>query len=423
MTASSFSRARVLALELATGAVEEPSGHAPVPAPRRAHVVVRLHGHPIGGLDVSLDDIADLCEEAARSLRAEIVEHLQRDGVEAGDRPLLEAVRAASCADDITRAPEPAPSITVAVATLRNPIAAVQTVEQILRSPYAPFDVVVVDNDDDHGAVASAFSERFADDPRVRWVHEPRRGLSVARNRGLREAVGEIVVFTDDDVVADPTWLPAIARAFCADPEVACVSGAIVAAEMETPAQGWLEQYGGFNKGFSRQVYDLGDHRRDTPLYPYDAGRFGSGANTAFRTAVLRGMGGFSEVLGAGTPTHGGEDIDVLRRVVTSGHRLVYEPAALVWHHHRRSYDALRRQLFRYGVGFSATVTKWLVEDRDVAQDVVRRLPAGFRHVLHASSTKNEHKTAFYPSQLTWLERLGMLVGPIAYFRSRRRAR
>lgn len=422
MTASSFSRARVLALELATGAVEEPSGHAPVPTPRRAHVVVRLHGHPIGGLDVLLDEVPDLRAEAVRTLRSEIVDHLRRDGIEPGDRPLLDLAGATTCAEDVTSAPERGPSITVAVATLRNPVAALRTVEQILRSPYAPFDVVVVDNDDDHRALANAFSERFPDERRVRWVHEPRRGLSVARNRGLREAGGEIVVFTDDDVVVDATWLPAIARAFSADPEVACVSGAIVAAEMETPAQGWLEQYGGFNKGFSRQVYDLDDNRRTTPLYPYDAGRFGSGANTAFRTAILREMGGFSEVLGAGTPTHGGEDIDVLRRVVTGGHRLVYEPAALVWHHHRRSYDALRRQLFRYGVGFSATVTKWLVEDGDVARDVVRRIPAGLHHVLHASSAKNQHKTAFYPSQLTWLERFGMLVGPIAYYRSRRRA-
>ena len=91
------------------------------------------------------------------------------------------------------------------------------------------------------------------------------------------------------------------------------MTGAILPAEQETRAQLWLEEYGGFHKGFRRQVFDLTTHRRDTALYPYDAGQFGSGANMAFRTDVLRAMGGFAVDLGAGTPAHGGEDIDVLR--------------------------------------------------------------------------------------------------------------
>jgi len=230
-------------------------------------------------------------------------------------------------------------------------------------------------------------------------------------------------VFTDDDVLVDEHWVARLVEAFAAAPRVACVSGAILPAEQETQPQLWLEEYGGFHKGFRREIFDLTAHRRDTPLYPYDSGRFGSGANLAFRADVLRALGGFAVDLGAGTPAHGGEDLDILRRVITAGHTVVYEPAALMWHRHRRSMEALRRQMFRYGVGLSATVTKWLLEDRAVAADVLRRLPAGARHVLSPASRKNQGKSSSFPAELTWRERLGILCGPVCYLRSRRRVR
>jgi len=133
---------------------------------------------------------------------------------------------------------------------------------------------------------------------------------------------------------------------------------------------------------------------------------------------VLRAMRGFDEVLGAGTPTRGGEDLDLLCRTITDGHTLVYEPAALLWHLHRRPYRALRRQMYSYGMGLSATVTKWLL-DKGTSRQVLSRLPAGVGRVLRPDSTKNAAKTPDYPAELNRLEVLGLLVGPVAYLRSR----
>jgi GT2 family glycosyltransferase len=259
----------------------------------------------------------------------------------------------------------------------------------------------------------------FAGDDRVRWVHEPRQGLSFARNAGLAAARGEIVVFTDDDVLVDRHWVARLVAAFDAAAGVACVTGAILPAEQETQAQVWLEEYGGFHKGFSREVFNATTHRRDTPLYPYDSGQFGSGANMAFRVRALQELGGFAVDLGAGTPAHGGEDLDVLRRTISAGHTVVYEPSALMWHHHRRSLEALRRQMYRYGVGLTATVTKWVLEDRQVAADVARLLPRGLFHVAAPGSTKNQGKSTTFPGALTRLELAGMAAGPVAYLRSR----
>lgn len=417
-----FRPRRVLAVDLDTGRVEYPDPDRPAEH-LPARVLVRWLGQPVGMVEVEGDDRA--------VVKAATEEAWQRFRSELGAVAEARGVRAPGAPEDLTTAgvsappvpPEPRPLVTVTIASFRSTDSTIATTRRVLAGSWTPLEVVVVDNDADGGPLDAAFTAEFGGDPRVRWVHEPRQGLSFARNAGLAAARGAYVVFTDDDVLVDEHWVARLVEAFGAVPHAACVTGAILPAEQETRAQLWLEEYGGFHKGFRRQVFDLGTHRRDTPLYPYDAGQFGSGANMAFRTDVLRAMGGFAVDLGAGTPAHGGEDIDVLRRVVTAGHAIVYEPAALMWHRHRRSMAALRRQMFRYGVGLSATVAKWLSEDRAVAADVVRRLPAGARHVLSPASRKNQNKSATFPPVLTRLERLGLLCGPVAYGRSRRRAR
>jgi O-antigen biosynthesis protein len=417
-----FARSIATSIDIVSGAELRPSDELPVPLPRHIHIVLRLHGHLIGDVSTTYSPDMDLLsvarEYAWENLRPLIEHHLAEDGLPVPETIEDLANTEDACSVPLNQAPENAPFITVALATVGNEQACLATVDRILSSTYPNFELVVVDNSPgatDFGEMLS----RHTSDERVRFAHETRKGLSFARNRGLQEARGEIVIFTDDDVMTDPGWLFAFAHNFAADAGVACVTGSILAAEIETPAQAWLEQYGGYNKGFQRQVFDLDENRLDTPLYPYDSGQFGSGANIAFRADVLRKMGAFSVDLGAGTPAHGGEDIDILRRVITSGNRLVYEPSAFLWHYHRRSYAALRRQMFRYGVGLSATVTKWLIEDPRTTIEVARRLPAGARHVLSPNSKKNRNKTSYYPRRLTWLERAGLAAGPFLYLKSR----
>ena len=159
--------------------------------------------------------------------------------------------------------------------------------------------------------------DALADHPvTVRYVREGRPGLARAHNAALPHVTGEVVAFTDDDVEVDPHWLRRLTDGF-ADPRVGCVTGMIFPAEVETPAQAWIEAHAGFGKGFERQVFDLDEHRPDDRLFPFTAGRLGSGANMAFRTSVLLDLGGFDETLGVGTPARGGDDLaafyDVIR--------------------------------------------------------------------------------------------------------------
>src|SRR5438270_12782283 len=105
-------------------------------------------------------------------------------------------------------------------------------------------------------------------------------------------ARGEIVAFTDDDVVVDRYWLAELVRGFSMAADVVCVTGLVMPLELETQAQLWFEEFGDSTQRFTLRIFDLQEHHPNTPLYPY-AGSFGSAANMAFRTAFLRSVGGF----------------------------------------------------------------------------------------------------------------------------------
>ena len=103
--------------------------------------------------------------------------------------------------------------------------------ESLLRDDYPAFDVVVVDNTD-----KGSFNPTIRGDERIRVVREGRRGLSRARNTGIRSARYDILAFIDDDVTVDAGWMRAIASAL-EDESIAGVTGLVVPAELETRAQ------------------------------------------------------------------------------------------------------------------------------------------------------------------------------------------
>jgi hypothetical protein len=259
--------------------------------------------------------------------------------------------------------------------------------------------------------------------PALRYVRTDRPGLGTAHNEGLAVAQGELVAITDDDVIVDKQWLSALAQAFREVPEAACATGLILPLELETYEQELIEQYGGFARGFERRVYSLHQHRPEDPLFPYTAGRFGSGANMAFATDALRDIGGFDSALGVGTPARGGDDLAAFVSVLLAGHALVYEPAAIIRHRHHRNYPALRAMAEGYGIGFGAYLASLVTAHPSTLLDVARRAPSAVAYLLGADSPKNRGKSSNYPKELTTLERLGMLRGPWGYVKSRWRYR
>lgn len=400
---------------------------------RRALVLARLHTCPLGLVEVDLVQGAtlssqQLAERLWTALAPRIQTHLREDGLEQIDRlpvsglpasaPRCERERAAFLAD--------APFVSVIVPTRERPERLRTALGSILDCdyPHERYEIVVVDNAPTTDGTARLLREEFAGaGPPVRYLREDAPGSASARNRGLRDIEGELVAFTDDDVRVDRLWLTEIARGFTIEPDAACVSGLLVPWELEAAPQLWFEEYGGFSQGFDRRVYDLTENRpADDPLYPYAAGRFGTANNLAFRRSALLALGGFDPALGNGTPALGGVDFEMLLRTILRGHRILYQPSAIVHHLHRVDYQSLRNQIYAYGAGMSAVMLKTLGADPRLIPDfALRRLPRGLWFALSPRSSKNHNKRSDYPSELTRLELRGLLEGPLLYARSRRK--
>ena len=427
-TFSAFRSVRILEVELGH---ELPAIPAELASGKRhdvAFVLVRLHSVPIGSVALELGEHGLNASDHARAiwseLSSDINEHLVEDGLGRASELPAGGLRSRSrprCLQARDAALAEAPLATVVIATRDRPGSLEVCLDSVLRLDYPRYEVIVVDNAPTTSETRDLVENRYGGHLDVRYVRHDRRGLARARNRGLAEARGELVAFTDDDVIVDRWWLLGLATGFDAD-RIGCVTGMILPAEIETPSQAWLEQYGGFTKGFRKRMFDISENRPETILFPYAAGMFGSGANMAFRTEILRRIGGFDAAIGAGTRARGGEDLAAFFDVVADGYTLVYAPGALVYHRHRRDYESLREQAYAYGVGLGAYLTKVVVDKPTRLFDITRRLPHGVTYLLSSASEKNASKGVDYPSELSRMERRGMLYGPIAYLRSRREA-
>jgi O-antigen biosynthesis protein len=393
---------------------------------RRARALVRLHHQPLGMVEFTLGEkglpASEVAKQIWQTLGTQINRHLRLDGLSPIDRldgRVLPTRSHPLCHSEVTSLLAALPMVSVVICTRDRTDSLKTCLDSFRAMSYPHFEIILVDNAPGTNATAELVQNYFFEMPELIYVREDRPGLSNARNAGLRAARGEIIAFTDDDVVVDRFWLEQLVQAFNRAENVGCVTGLVFPAEIETFAQYLMEQYGGMGKGYQRQIFDLKEHRSPNPLVPFSAGWFGVGANMAFKTSVLRQLGGFDPAAGTGTPARGGEDLAIFFQVVTRGYRLVYEPAALLYHFHRRSYDGFRKQIYGYGVGLTAYLTKVLLDRPALLLDIARRTPAGVHYLLNSQSSKNNTKLSDYPRELDSLERLGMLAGPWSYLRSR----
>ncbi|MZE50974.1 glycosyltransferase [Streptomyces sp. SID5770] len=385
------------------------------------YALVRLRGRPAATV---VGTVAD-GEDPAGVLAALARERLARTA------PLSDAERfaerfAESREEGGADAP---PRASVVVATRERPEQLARALDSLLAQDHPDFELIVVDNAPRTGDTRDLVVRKYAD--RVRYVREDVPGLAVAHNTGLAAADGTVVAFTDDDVVADPHWLTALTEPFAADPGLGCVTGLILPARLATPAQVLLESHGGFAKGFAPRLYDPARPPADEPLFPFTAGSFGSGANMAFRADALRRAGGFDPATGTGTAAKGGDDLYAFVAVLSAGFRLRYTARALVWHHHRDTWQDLRNQAYGYGAGLTAYLTATLVRRPWLLPALLARLPRGLAHARTMTARRGEapdggvpgeHGTHHpWPRSLSRLERRGMFYGPLGYAKARLR--
>jgi len=212
------------------------------------------------------------------------------------------------------------------------------------------WELVIVDNGSTDGT--AVLLDAFADRLPIRRVFEPRKGLSRARNAGLRAARGEILAFTDDDCLPAPDWLSAIVQEFAHDPGLAGLGGRV---ELHDP------------RDFPITIRT--SRTRETLTSAYQLPGLMVGCNMAFARWTVAAVGEFDITLGAGTPVGSAEDTDYLYRALLRGLRIEYVPEVFVAHNHgRRQIEEVGQLKRNYARGRGALLTKYLLRaDRAMA--------------------------------------------------------
>jgi len=241
-------------------------------------------------------------------------------------------------------------SVSVVICTRDRPEQLAQCLRSLQNLSQPPHQILVVDN----APTSDATRQLVAQMPNIHYVLEPRPGLSVARNTGIRHSTGDLIAFTDDDVIVHPDWITRLQQSF-QDSKVMAVTGLVLPGELETEAQLIFEKgFGGFTQGYHPLTFDTEFFEEMKPqgVPVWD---IGAGANMAFRRNAFELVGDFDERLGAGA-SGCSEDSEFWYRLLAEGWVCRYEPTAVVYHYHRSNLDRLKHQMFQYMRGHVAAL-------------------------------------------------------------------
>jgi glycosyltransferase involved in cell wall biosynthesis len=391
-------------LDIADGLTDIPGADADGLAWTGGRVLVRCFTEPVGILQLDIPaegiPVAAIAKALDNQLGDRLRSKLRESGVDVnGALPQhgLGSVTTPTYMDRRDEALVAAPEITVAICTHDRPQLLHSSLTSLQGQIYPKMRVLVVDNAPSDGETRRA-AAAHADKLDLEYVVEPKPGLSWARNRAIDVSSTDIIASLDDDEQADRWWVAELAWALVAHPEAGAVSGIILPAEIESLSQLWFEQGGGHTKGrgFDPLVFSPATRRTQSPLYPRP--QFGTGGNMAFRREAIEEIGRFNTALGAGTAVRGAEDTSAFSEFLYRGGTMIYHPAAVVWHTHRRGVEQLRALKRGYGRGISAFYLSFLIKHPAALGELVRLLPKALHDLAH-NIPDPDHLPAGEPSE------------------------
>ena len=239
--------------------------------------------------------------------------------------------------------------LSIVIATYNRATLLLDALKSVIRqsAPAQEWECVVVNNNSSDNT-----SERFAEfagehpEYNLRIVDEPNQGLSYARNRGIRESVGEYIAIIDDDEHIAEDFVAAYIKLFDSVPEAVAAGGPIVA-RYPTGRPRWMSCY--TERPIANTMY-FGEEVREFPK-----GRVPGGGNMALRRSAIRRYGVFDTSLGySGESLIGGEECDLFERLQIADAKYYYVPTAVMYHIIPR--EKLTKEYFArlsYNVGVS----------------------------------------------------------------------
>lgn len=192
--------------------------------------------------------------------------------------------------------------------------------------PSKEYEIIVVENGSRANAkqIVENINEKYGN--RVRYIYEPRAGLHHGRNTGAKVAKGDIVLYTDDDVIVGPHWVEEIYKCYD-DPDVGVVGGEVIGRwEVEPPE--WARMFGTKENIWVLSTLDLGED-----IFELQKG-YVFGANYSARKSIIFEVGGSNPDL---FPAHlkylnGDGECGFIDKVRAKGYKIVYNSNAVVEH-------------------------------------------------------------------------------------------
>ena len=212
--------------------------------------------------------------------------------------------------------------VSVVIPTYKREQQLVDSIECVLADSYPAFELIVVDQTEQHTAAVTVALQAFGSDSRFRYIQLPIANLPLARNVGLLAAQGEVVIYVDDDVELSSDFIAAHVKRYEA-PSVVAVAGRVVEGE-----GGQLLKTGSKPPPGRIRINGLHETHFNQTGYTGEV-EWGQGCNMSFRRTALVEIGGFDERF-VKNATH--EEIDAFVRLRHAGGTAVFEPSACLRH-------------------------------------------------------------------------------------------
>jgi len=240
--------------------------------------------------------------------------------------------------------------ISVIIPTYNKPNFLLDTISSLLLQDFKSYEIIVVDNACSKETKKIVLS--FTNQSLVKYVCEPNIGLHNARHTGAKIAKGEILLYIDDDIIADRNLLKEIVSCY-KDPLVGCVGGRVLPKWEEEPPD-WIKQ---FPKWYLSILDDAEGPKEVQCIY---------GCNFSIRKDLLFELGGFNPDAFGNKKMwwyRGDGEIGLLQKVKSTGKKIIYNPNAVVWHFipkERLTIEYFKERSFKSGIEASFTKYRYL---------------------------------------------------------------
>ena len=294
------------------------------------------------------------------------------------------------------------PTVSIVIPTYRRPERLARCLDALLELDYPRdrLEVVVMEDGGPTDQLAELRARDFGDLV-VRILGQPHSGPAGARNRGAREATGELLAFTDDDCCPRADWVSKLVAAHGGASRVA------VGGHSENALVG--NAYSEASQALVTYITQYGDRIDE---------QFFASNNFLVSRSVFMDLGGFDESF----PLAGGEDRELCDRMNDLDYELRYEPSAVIDHYHALTRQSFWDQHFRYGRGaYQYHVTRSVREGNSLSKEyggMVRMMARFYAGMVRSPFVNGDRR----PLRTAWLLLWSQVPNTLGFFAERRSA-